>query len=422
MKLLKKIQLLSNSQIAGILFLFSITITILFWLVLPGGFREDEVPDYISFYKPVGVNLLEGRGITLNNTWATRYPPGFPMIVAFFGGLSQLTTIPMQSSIAIMVLIFTSGSVVLLFLIGEKIWGKLGGILGSLLWLTYPIAIYLTKQPNSETPFIFFFLASIYLILISKDLRHRKIIMVFAGIFIGFAMLIRPFAIGLGVILAFSYWLSINPKTRSTIILGIMILFGNLLVIFPWEYVTYMKIGTVIPLSSNGVASLRLAFTYPVKLDGFREPFRGPEDVKQLANYIYDASSNITSSSALLNLIFQAFEKTPITFLKFIFIKLMRSWYGTDTGSLDRYILFIQIPYLMCILISGYLIVRHHFIQKSYFYYVVPILLYFLLMTLVGMPLVRYLLPVFPLLFLLIPVLINGKISKRLCKREYGKY
>jgi hypothetical protein len=404
-----------RNWILAIIVAFSIAVPLISWMVLPGGFSEIKAVDYNEFYKPVALNILAGKSITLESNWATRNPPGFPFIIAFFGWFSHQLSLPFRNFLALMTLFFSAGSAFVLFLIGEKIWGNVGGLLIAFVWTSYPISIYLYSSPNPEIPFIFFLLASIYLLMSARNSRFPLINLFFSGILIGISMLIRPLAIGLGVLLALFYWITSQPKSRSVIMGALILLVGNLLIILPWEYASYQKTGTIIPLSTNGFSSMYDGWTFPANTKSYREPFTGPEDVKALARIIYDQSSTIRSSAEMLNLLIKSFENEPITFLKFALIKLISPWFGTDSGRLDHYILLVQIPYLLCIFSSFVLIFVNKHIQKSYYILAVFITLYFWAMAFMALPILRYLLPAFPLLFLSLPVLVIS-LRKNLIK------
>jgi hypothetical protein len=401
-----KLMTIPRNWLLAIVLAFSIIVPLTSWMILPGGYSETKAVDYNEFYKPVALNILSGKNITLDNIWATRNPPGFPLIIAFFGWFSHQLSLPLGNLMALMTLVFSAGSAFLLFLIGEKLWGKLGGLLIACVWISYPIAIYLFSSPNPEIPFIFFLLASIYLIIHSKYSRIPLFDLFLSGIFIGISMLIRPLAIGLGVGLAFLYWLTAQPKSRSVFLGALFLLLGNLLIILPWEYVTYQKTGTIIPLSTNGFNSMYDGWTFPANTKSYREPFAGPEDVSALASSIANQSATIRSSTEFLNLLIGSFENEPITFLKFALLKITLPWYGTDSGRLDRYILLFQIPYLICIFSSLFLIMKYKHIQKRYYLFAIFITFYFWAMAFIALPILRYLLPVFPLLFLGLPVLL----------------
>src|SRR5215831_16373312 len=78
----------------GVVFVTSILVTFVFWMILPDTFRINESSDYISFYEPVGRNILAGRGFTrADGSPALVYPPGYPLLLAGLFGFSHLLNI-----------------------------------------------------------------------------------------------------------------------------------------------------------------------------------------------------------------------------------------------------------------------------------------------------------------------------------------
>ena len=63
-------------------FLISVLIVSIFWMVLPARFRATENTDYVYYYEPVARNILKGAGVvSLDGTTAIRYPPGYPLLL-----------------------------------------------------------------------------------------------------------------------------------------------------------------------------------------------------------------------------------------------------------------------------------------------------------------------------------------------------
>ncbi len=117
---------------------------------------------------------IENSG-TLNNKkeYFTHYPPLLPIIISLsykMFGISEWST-------RIVPLFATSGSIVLIFLIGNKLWNIKTGILASLLALCLPIILYFGKNPVHEPIVLFFILLSFlaYLYLKSSNNKIFKI-------------------------------------------------------------------------------------------------------------------------------------------------------------------------------------------------------------------------------------------------------
>lgn len=76
-------------------FLATVGVVLLFWAVLPGGWSEQDASDYQSFYRPVALNLLAGKGlVTTDGNPAVRCPPGFSLILAGLFSMAKWTGTP----------------------------------------------------------------------------------------------------------------------------------------------------------------------------------------------------------------------------------------------------------------------------------------------------------------------------------------
>lgn len=82
----------------------------------------------------------------------THYPPLLPLFISFsykLFGISEWST-------RIVPLLFTSGSIVLIFLIGTHLWDIKSGILSSMLIIFTPLILYFGKNPVHEPQVVFF--------------------------------------------------------------------------------------------------------------------------------------------------------------------------------------------------------------------------------------------------------------------------
>ena len=52
---------------------------------------------------------------------------------------------------------------VLVYLLAQSVWGPLPALISALIWMTYPFALWLTKQQGSEMPFLVVFYGGVYL-------------------------------------------------------------------------------------------------------------------------------------------------------------------------------------------------------------------------------------------------------------------
>ena len=138
-------------------------VTGLFWLVLPAAYRADEGSDHQTFYEPVARNLLAGRGaVREDGAAATRYPPGYPLVLAGLLGLAALLHLP-ESVVQASFLLVGNGIIAgLVYCLAGRVWGR-GAWVAPLAWGTCPLALWMTKQPGSELPFLIVLLGAVIL-------------------------------------------------------------------------------------------------------------------------------------------------------------------------------------------------------------------------------------------------------------------
>src|SRR5215472_749217 len=138
-----------------ILSLFALFVYGLFLVVLPDRWAQNESTDYARFYRPVAENLMAGKGlVTPDGSFAVRYPPGYPLLLAGILELARVTSA--RESVLFLSL---NGLVVLaipllIFGIASTVFDQSTALLAGALAATYPLYLWLTKQPNTEIPFL----------------------------------------------------------------------------------------------------------------------------------------------------------------------------------------------------------------------------------------------------------------------------
>jgi F0F1-type ATP synthase membrane subunit c/vacuolar-type H+-ATPase subunit K len=365
-----------------------------------------EGGDYLSFYKPVARNITAGRGITLSdNRIATFRPPGYPFLLAATFKLSDLLNLSEEAVISVFILLCMGLSSVFLFLLAQSMWGRTGAIISSIIWMTNPCILWLTKQPNVELPFFVIFYGSVCLFFQALYSRKQNKFIYFAsGILIGCAMLIRPIAIGIGVIMAGIIWfIRRNIKAQLRLLLIIILLVGNLMSIFPWELWVYSKTNKIIPLGTVAHSSIYDGLTYAVNLKNYRLANNVSADVRNLMLNIKANGSNFESTRAITFFLVKEFQRRPLAVAKLLFIKALRSWYATDSQRFEQFILPLQIAYLIFILWGSWIAYHSEAYRRELTIGIWVIGIYFWIMTTLALSIVRYMLPAMGLLFIFIP-------------------
>jgi 4-amino-4-deoxy-L-arabinose transferase-like glycosyltransferase len=392
-----------------LVFATSVLVTLLFWAILPSSFSFNESSDYATHYEPVAHSLLAGNGFTIADVPVTRYPPGYPTLLAAIFGLAQLTGLPEGVVLSTFILLCAGASSMLVYLLSSSIWGPRRALISPLAFMTYPFYLWTTKQPNSEIPFILVLLGTFFLFwraLARRD--HSWRVYLGVGSLAGFAMLIRPAAIGLGLVMALILWVVAKRwmSSRARLLIGGMLLLGNAIVVLPWEVYVYSHTNTIIPLSTGGVLSIRDGLTFAVNNKSNQEPIAVPADVAAVQQSLLAKYREISSLGSIASVLSQELASRPIAVLRLFLIKTVRSWYATDTGRLEGPSILIQLVYLTLVGLGSLAAWRQGGSARLLCAGVLLVTLYFWLMTISVLSILRYMVPAIGLLFTLLPALL----------------
>jgi len=396
-------------------FVSSILITITFWSVLPAGARVDESSDFKTFYQPVAHNVLAGRGfVDTAGSPAVRYPPGYPIILAGIFGLARLLNVPESNILTIFLLICGGLTAILVFLLAKTIGGPVSALIAALAWATYPLALWLSKQPNSEIPFLVVFCGSFYLFWWALLRQSRAWPIYFlSGLLMGLAILIRPIAIGVGFPMIAILWLTAKTMpARFRLLMASMLLVGSFVAIAPWEFWVYAKTGRAVIVSTAGVPALRDGLTFAVNRKGFRQGVYVPEDVASLMLSIQARYSTLESFGDVFSIMAEQSRQRPLAVAKLYLIKVARSWYGTDSQRFETPIILVQCFYFLLIGWCSIVAWKRAGIPRKLALGIWFIIIYFWAMNVLSTTLVRYMVPVIALSFALLPVLFHKSTVK----------
>jgi 4-amino-4-deoxy-L-arabinose transferase-like glycosyltransferase len=394
--------------VAG-LFVAALIVSAVFWSLLPAEYRENQSSDYTNAYEPVARAIAAGQGITLDGELATRYPPGFSLLLALTLRIGNNLGLNDAAAILAFRLLCVGLSVVLVYALARLVWSPGLALLPALAWMTYPFFLWLTKQPNSEVAFIPALLAALYLFW-RPALRGGRGLRAWiaygaAGLLVGAAMLIRPAALGLSVVLALVLllWAAPGVGRRARLGHGALIVLGSLLAVLPWEAAVYAQSGEIIPLSSGGAMTIHDGLTFLAVPKDYRREVAVPEDVAALMWTIHERRRETVTPGGLISVVSEEARRAPGAFAKLLLIKVARSWYGIDSRILETPTLLLQAVYLALSLWGSLYAWRQGGALRRMVAGNWLIVLYFWGMTLLVVPLLRYLVPVMSLLMLPLP-------------------
>jgi 4-amino-4-deoxy-L-arabinose transferase-like glycosyltransferase len=314
-----------------------------------------------------------------------------------------------ESAILAFRLLCTGLSVVLVYALARLIWSPVLALLPALAWMTYPFFLWLTKQPNSEVAFIPALLAALYLFWrpVLRGARGPWAWAAYgsAGLLAGAAMLIRPAALGLSVVLALVVllWAAPGVARRVRLGYGALIVLGSLIAVLPWEAAVYARTGEIIPLSSGGAMTIHDGLTFLAIPKDYRQEVDVPEDVAALMWTIHERRRETATPGGLATVVAEEAGRAPGAFAKLLLIKVARSWYGIDSRILETPTLLLQAVYLALSLWGSLYAWRRGGALRRMIAGNWLIVLYFWGMTLLVVPLLRYLVPVMSLLMIALP-------------------
>jgi 4-amino-4-deoxy-L-arabinose transferase-like glycosyltransferase len=392
---------------ALLIFVATVLVHALFWLILPESLSANQSADFRAFYEPVARNILRGEGLVLaNGQLAVRYPPGYPILLAAVFGLAQLTGAAESTVLSLFLLFCLGGTAVFIYLLARELWGHGWSYLPALAWITYPFALWLGKQPNSEIPFLVLFHAGFYIFwrIITRPAAWYTCLL--CGLLWGSATLIRPAAVGLPILLAIILWFTQSSQTVLARLRAVVLLFaGTLALVLPWEGWVYAHSGTVIILSRGGAASMRDGLTFAANDKGYREEIVIPANVQLLTHDLLAQAQrgHMEQVGEILAVLQEELKARPLTVASLYLFKAWRSWYATDSGRFELPSMILQSLYLVAIVSGSWQSWRQGGARRQMVVIVWLITAYFWLMTIAVLSILRYMLPALGLLFLLLP-------------------
>jgi hypothetical protein len=393
---------------ATAVFVLSFLVSLAFYVAVPSGLENDPGTDYATYYEPVARNLLAGRGYVHPSdptTLSTRYPPGFALQVAGSLWAARVFHIPENVSLLAAALAGMAFCSSLVFLFARSVWNTRPALLCSSVWMTYPMALWLVNGQNGEVPFQVALYSGLYVLwqaMINKSESRRAYFL--AGALFGVAMLVRPIAIGMGLVAAPLIWFGARERSarlRLTVIASLLL--GNLAAVVPWEGVVYAKTGQVVLLGTGGVVSLRDGLAFAINTKGYRQGVAVPEDVEELMQDVMAHYSELRSLKNIAWVVGQELRDRPGAVAKLLAIKAARSWYATDTNRREGQVLMLQVFYLLLAVWGSAAGWRSGGILRKLVVTVWVVTGYFWGMNILSTTLCRYIVPAMGLLFVLIP-------------------
>jgi 4-amino-4-deoxy-L-arabinose transferase-like glycosyltransferase len=396
----------------SILITFSIIINsiilALFIFLLPDSFKVNENQDYIHGYNPIALNIVNGESYNyfdstgcnepcsnhMEFTHQSR-PPVFPLLIALTHKLASLTNFDQYRLLIFIqyLLHLASSSFILLIYLNWFQKPKVA-LFASILYSSYPLGLYLLKQPNSEV--IFNFLLAFFVLIFTIALKNKKYLkgylIYFSGLILGMLFLTRYLSIYLPIfilIFLLIYYRSDILKMASKMLIGMLI------VILPWQI-----------YSSNLTENQpERDFSTGVFVNGLhweQIPDKGRSGVSEFMSddlLLFMEKTrekwtlgDLSTKGEVVSYLIEESLESPSKIIELIFWKAVRSLYAVDSKRYEMETFLINSVYLVLLLVLY--INRKKYINepedKKFMVLSIIVFSYFYLLTISVVPIVRY--------------------------------
>ena len=269
--------------IRGLLLFFgSLAISAAFLAAIPASHRPRPEPDYRNHYAPVASNLLAGKGLLENNgSPAMTYPPGQSLFLIGSFFLADRLGVNRDAMAIAFGMVLYAATVVIAGYWAARVWTGWRAGAATFLWAIYPLGLWLAPLCGSEVPYVFFLLGGALLFWIGGCEEQIACGPLFlSGICVGAAMITRPIAMPVPLILA-AILLGFSrkqPWQLTARALGSFLLAVAVMVV-PWEAWMYAQSGKVLPLSANGPSTIFAGLVFGKQTNPDQAPIAMPADV-----------------------------------------------------------------------------------------------------------------------------------------------
>lgn len=350
------------------------------------GAALDTPTDTVTFYHPAAMSLMERKGYLVDGFFSSRYPPVFPLFLAW---IYKWTSDPGTGNALYpyLIAILQSLSCGFLYLIARFILERREVVTAALLLAAHPLFVVLsvTKYAWNAMPlFVFLFFSALYIFLLALK-KSSSMLMGISGFLLALSNLTWPGGIVISFIFV-GYTLihfyktgKIGGITRGTL----LFLLGFAVPVALWSGFIYENTGQKMLLSSGGMPSV---------LDGLIRNENSKFRAFEVSNDALSKKSEggLNNFRDLIHFYADEFRAKPRQTLNFVFFKLGRVWYGTDSEKYEGLTLLIQLPYLLLGL-YGILICSRKGLPHVGL--ILMIVAAFWAMVFTVLPIVRYMIP-----------------------------
>ena len=191
-----------------------------------------------------------------------------------------------------------ASSATILFLLAGCFWDQKSSFVVSILWITSPFTLWFLNQPYSEIPFTLLYFLTIFAtirVIRAEDTSTGWWVLI-VGLLSGVAMMVRPFSIGVPLIISLSFILMLKRASgmgawrQITKRVAILIL-GVALMTTPWSIFVHQQTGKWMFLTDGELTqnSIVNGVTFATRGEEYRKPIYLPSGARHLIVSIENA-------------------------------------------------------------------------------------------------------------------------------------
>jgi 4-amino-4-deoxy-L-arabinose transferase-like glycosyltransferase len=350
-------------------------------------------------FLPIADRLLtEGRFNGPDSRGDSKVAPLYPVAIAALKA-AKLPG-PLVVLVFLQMLADTATALCMLWL-GCKLSGVLTGGVAGLVWSLYPPAIVMSAWITQESFFTTVLIASVAVLVAAVSSAKPQVRWTLAaGLLMGLATLLRATPLMIPVFLLPVWIWKRRPFDAGAFVLGMALL------IVPWTVRNWVVLqdrivvatgtGSVILLGSEEeqitAADKKGPFYEEAAADGIRHGLAKPKPE-------YGSAIDQWLIRIALMRYKRRLENRPLSLVKLSALKLLRLWYATDTATWREEII-LALCSLLVVPLGLLQIWGWRKDNRLFFLIMGGVLLYFIAMHFVLLPLLRYMIPIYPILIL----------------------
>lgn len=336
----------------------------------------------------------------------SKVPPGYSFILAGFLVLSH----PFKWMIAAQV-VLDSFTALAVYWLGARIFSAWTGAVAAIGWLLFPLSTAISTWLTAETVFTFLLTAFLAIALWIFQERAGFGWALFAGLTLGLATLFRGSTLALPALL-----LLVRPF-RSSWRAAVGMILGFAIVIVPWWIRNRVVLNDNIPVAV-GLGSVVLQGSEEEVFYGANKPLIYPGYFELAAKEgVVKPPGNKESAidGWMLRVGVQNYKRRlaerPWSFIPFFAFKCWRLWYGMEFGTPMRHfqVGLFTFPILFLALFG----IAKTIAKGGFHPVMVLIPAFFVGLHVITLPEVRYVIPVYPILFLYAAHTVSGLIPRK---------